>query len=277
MSTQNPHTAWKLFLETTPPNTPVEIPGLASENRYDDNWVVMAPEIQLHCEQDDGLRRFDPYHEEVRAPSHNGYEFIRYTCRDCRSTQKTFALLLTRNDCDISAMKLGEYPPFSSPISSRIQKLLSKSDLDLYRKGSRAEAQGLGIGAATYFRRIVEEQWQRLVEEIRNAAERLGVADLRVYDAAIGEIQFSKAVDILRDKIPAKLLILDGENPLTLLYKPLSRQLHGLTDEECLQQATDIRVVLTALLENIADTLKAQDELHEAATRLKNPKPQSAD
>ena len=55
MSTQNPHTAWKLFLETTPPNTPVEIPGLASKNRYD-NWVVMAPEIQLHCEQDDGLR-----------------------------------------------------------------------------------------------------------------------------------------------------------------------------------------------------------------------------
>ena len=98
-----------------------------------------------------------------------------------------------------------------------------------------------------------------------------------MYDAAIGEIQFSKAVDILRDKIPAKLLILDGENPLTLLYKPLSRQLHGLTDEECLQQATDIRVVLTALFENIADTLKAQDELHEAATRLKNPKPQSAD
>ena len=275
MSTQNPHTAWKLFLETTPPNTPVEIPGLASKNRYD-HWVVMSPEIQLHCEQDDGLRRFDPSHEEVGARLHNGYEFIRYTCRDCQSTQKTFALLLTRNDCDISAMKLGEYPPFSSPISSRIQKLLSKSDLDLYRKGSRAEAQGLGIGAATYFRRIVEEQWQRLVEEIRNAAKRLGVADLRMYDAALEERQFSKAVDILKDKIPAKLLILDGENPLTLLYKPLSKQLHGLTDEECLQQAADIRVVLTALLENIADALKAKDELHEAATRLKTPKPQSA-
>ena len=64
--------------------------------------------------------------------------------------------------------------------------------------------------------------------------------------------------------------------PLTLLYKPLSKQLHGLTDEECLQQAADIRVVLTALLENIADVLKAQDELREAATRLNNPTSQSA-
>ena len=277
MSTQNPHTAWKMFLETTPPNTRVEIPGLASKNRNRyDNGVVMTPEIQLYCEKDDGPRRFDPSYQEVDAKSRFGYQFISYTCRDCQSTQKTFALLVTRNDCDISAMKLGEYPPFSSPISSRIQKLLSKSDLDLYRKGSRAEAQGLGIGAATYFRRIVEEQWQRLVEEIRNAAKRLGVADLRMYDAALEERQFSKAVDILKDKIPAKLLILDGENPLTLLYKPLSKQLHGLTDEECLQQAADIRVVLTALLENIADALKAKDELHEAATRLKNPKPQSA-
>ena len=63
-------------------------------------------------------------------------------------------------------------------------------------------------------------------------------------------------------------------NPLTLLYQPLSKQLHTLTDEECLQQAADIRVVLTALLENIADVLKNQDELREAATRLKNPRQQ---
>ena len=111
---------------------------------------------------------------------------------------------------------------------------------------------------------------------IRSAAERLGVPDLGVYDAALEETQFSTAVGILRDKIPEKLLILDGENPLTLLYKPLSKQLHGLTDEECLQQAADIRAVLTALLENIADVLKAQDELREAATRLKNPTSQSA-
>ena len=167
-------------------------------------------------------------------------------------------------------MKLGEYPPFSAPISSKIQKLLSESDLELYRKGSRAEAQGLGIGAATYFRRIVEEQWQRLVTEIRQAAAQLGAKDLELYDAALKETQFSRAVGMLTDAIPEKLLILDGENPLTLLYQPLSRQLHGLTDEECLQQAADIRVVLTALLENIANVLKDQDELHRAVKRLKS-------
>ncbi len=270
MSTSEALAAWKLFLETTPPNTAVRIQGLAeASQRLQGWWQFDPPQLQLHCEHDDGSRRFDPTSGDVDVSSTLNYTFIKYQCRDCQTTLKTFAVLVGRNGADVEAMKLGEYPPFSAPISSKIQKLLSESDLELYRKGSRAEAQGLGIGAATYFRRIVEEQWQRLVTEIRQAAAQLGAKDLELYDAALKETQFSRAVRMLKDAIPEKLLILDGENPLTLLYQPLSRQLHELTDEECLQQAADIRVVLTALLENIANVLKAQDELHGAVKRLK--------
>ena len=241
------------------------------------HWSLPTGYIKLHCERDNGLRRFDPCSKAHNVSKIPTYQFIEYQCRDCQITSKTFAVMVIRSldvAVDVEVMKLGEYPPFSAPISSRIQKLLSKSDLDLYRKGVRAEAQGLGVGAATYFRRIVDEQWTRFVKEIRKAAELLGVEDLGVYDVALQETQFSRAVKTLKDAIPEKLLILGGENPLTLLYQPLSKQLHTLTDEECLQQAADIRVVLTALLENIADVLKNQDELREAATRLKNPRQQ---
>ena len=250
---------------------------------HKDTWVIVNPYIELHCEHDDGVRRFDPDSSNVFlaqphiTPSY--YKFIAYLCRDCQSITKTFAVLIHHSDFEdfggfgdfgnVEVMKLGEYPPFSAPISSRIQKLLSDSDLELYRKGVRAEAQGLGIGAASYFRRIVDEQWQRLVQEIRRAAERLGVEDLGVYDDAMEKKQFSEAVAMLKDAIPEKLLILKGENPLTLLYKPLSQQLHEMTDEECLQQAADIRLVLTVLLENIAEVMKDQDELTAAAKRLK--------
>ena len=264
---------WKVFLETTPPNTSLKIPDLVT---YDSLSLIASqsfnsPPIQLHCERDDGPRRFEPLDKNVGIPfiSKKGFNFITYQCRDCRSAFRTFAVLLIRsNKTDVEVMKLGEYPPFSAPISSRIQKLLSELDLDLYRKGVRAEAQGLGIGAATYFRRVVDGQWQHLVTKIRDAAERLG-EDLGVYDDALKEKQFSKAVEILKGAIPAKLLLVGGENPLTLLYEPLSKQLHKLTDEECLREAADIRIVLTALLENIADVLKNQEELHEAAKRLK--------
>ncbi len=273
MSISEASAAWKSFLETTPPNTQMEIQGVAAQRResgYYSIWFLSAPHIHLHCEHDDGSRRFEfTGGKEIHVSSSWNYNFITYQCRDCGTTKKTFAVLIIRDGADCKVMKLGEYPPFSAPISSRIEKLLTKSDLEFYRKGVRAEAQGLGIGAATYFRRIVEEQWQRLVTEIRRAAERLGVEDLGVYDAALRETQFSKAVAMLKDAIPEKLLIVAGKNPLTLLYQPLSQQLHELTDEACLQQAADIRVVLTVLLENIADVMKDQDELSAAATRLK--------
>jgi hypothetical protein len=262
---------WTTFLESTPPNTPKVIPNLAeyssTMNGYK-HWLVGRPRLKLHCDIDGGPRGFD-FIGDGKAV---GYQFLTYQCRDCGRTMKTFSVLISYKDRDqgvMEVMKLGEYPPFAAPISARIGKLLGEPDLELYRKGSRAEAQGLGIGAATYFRRIVDNQWQLLVGELREAALRLGVKDVSLFDAARKETQFSSAVDMLKDAIPGKLLILNGENPLTLLYRPLSVQLHGLSDAECLQQAADIRLVLTALLENIADVLKDQNELKEAASRLK--------
>jgi hypothetical protein len=270
------------FLETTPPNCPARIPGVATLKYYQDNrfhWVaeVVPKRLQLHCDVDDGVRRF-----ELDASASNrlgvGFRFLAYSCRDCRESTKTYALVTElkpvnaegrESRSDVEVMKLGEFPPFGAPIARRIQKLLDTEDLELYRKGSRSEAQGLGIGAATYFRRIVERRWKLLVRELRSAAAKLGHADLAVFDDALRETQFSAAVRTLRGAMPDKLLILNGQNPLTLLHSALSVQLHGLTDEQCLQQAADIRVVLTALLENIADVLKDQEELRSAADRLK--------
>ena len=106
------------------------------------------------------------------------------------------------------------------------------------------------------------------MRRLHRAAEKLDRADLAVFDNALKETQFSAAVKMLKNAIPDKLLILNGKNPLTVLYSPLSVQLHKLTDKACLQQAADIRNVLTAFLENIADVLKDQEELKNAVNRL---------
>lgn len=268
------------FLEDKPPNFPAVIPGLATVPRHPHSaqWQMpVAPKLlELHCDIDDGVRRF----ELDASPSSNlglGFRFLAYSCRDCGESTKTYALLTVlksvntegRDSKVAEVMKLGEFPPFAAPISARIQKLLDKEDLELYRKGTRSAAQGLGIAAATYFRRIVEHRWRLLVQELHRAAKKLGHGDLEVFDNALRQTQFSTAVKMLKGVIPDKLLILNGDNPLTLLYTPLSIQLHELTDAECLQQAADIRTVLTALLENIAEVLKDQEELKNAATRLK--------
>lgn len=267
---------WKDFLESTPAYVEREFKHLIVDTTPKGPGTVLGiycPRIQLHCEIDDGVRWCNP---EVVSLTTGGHRtlFFQYTCRDCGQWSKTFALILipdlTATPRVLTAMKVGEYPPFGSHLAKRLRDLLSKNDLEFYRKGLRTEREGHGIGAAAYFRRVVENQWKALVKKLRDAAEKLGTPaeKLKIFDGALMQQQFSTAVDMLKDAIPAKLLILDGRNPLTLLYKPLSVQIHDLSDEQCLQQAADIRVVLNETFDNISRVLSDDETLKAAVTRL---------
>jgi hypothetical protein len=231
------------------------------------------PRIQLYCEHCDGPRGFDCTTANLLIVMNPHYEHVTYRCRDCGETHRTFSLYVApvaHSQTAMKAMKLGEYPPFGSHVAKRLQNLLSSDDLELYRKGLRSEREGQGIGAAAYYRRVVENQWKALVTRLRDAAKKLGTpeAQLAVFDEALKQTQFSQAVELLKDAIPAKLLILDGKNPLTLLYKPLSVQLHDQTDAQCLQQAADIRVVLNELFDTISRVLADDAALKGAVQRL---------
>jgi hypothetical protein len=79
--------------------------------------------------------------------------------------------------------------------------------------------------------------------------------------------EFSKAVESAKDAIPQSLLI-NGQNPLTLLYSALSIGIHEQTDEKCLELAHDVRVVLVELSERLGQALKDEAELDSAVSRL---------
>jgi hypothetical protein len=88
-----------------------------------------------------------------------------------------------------------------------------------------------------------------------------------VLKQARAESQFSKAVDLGKDAIPAALLI-DGHNPLKLIHNALSDRLHTGSDAECLELAASIRVLLGDLAERISLALKDHAELKNAVARL---------
>jgi hypothetical protein len=166
--------AWRAFLESTPPNVPTKIDNLFGQyhpQSANNVWSLRLSEIELFCETDDGPRFFASASEYL-FPERRTWEFVSFTCKNCGTRWKMFSLVIEHDEKNPSfggVMKLGEFPPFGAPISKRIARLLGDADLELYRKGMRAEAQGLGIGAATYFRRIVDNQWKQLVAEIREA------------------------------------------------------------------------------------------------------------
>jgi hypothetical protein len=83
------------------------------------------------------------------------------------------------------------------------------------------------------------------------------------------ENRFSAAVEKIKHAIPEVLLI-DGHNPLTLLHKALSEGLHAGTDEECLEIAQNIRVILSELSERLSTALKDDQELKKAVYGILN-------
>ena len=129
--------------------------------------------------------------------------------------------------------------------------------------------QGLGIGAFVYYRRVVENHKSQILGEIIRVAQKLEVPEdkLQTLEDAKNEKQFSKAVQSAKDAIPQSLLI-NGQNPLTLLYSALSIGMHEQTDEKCLELAHDVRVVLIELSERLGQALKDEAELDSAVSRL---------
>ncbi|HMJ88563.1 MAG TPA: hypothetical protein VK530_02040 [Candidatus Acidoferrum sp.] len=142
-------------------------------------------------------------------------------------------------------------------------------DRDFFFKGRRAESQGMGIGAFGYYRRVVENQKNRIINEILKVCQRIGASSqvLRELELAKAETQFYKAVQKIKKGIPDVLKI-DGHNPLLLLHSALSEGLHSQDDEQCLELATSIRVVLTELADRLDQALKDQTELKTSVSRL---------
>jgi len=228
--------------------------------------------LELHCDKDScsGVRLFESDSSAYGSPGSQRDVFVSYQCRNCQTTTKTYALRVLCEPASLSGTvyKYGEYPWFGQPTPARVITLLGP-EKEYYLKGRRAENQGMGVGAFAYYRRVVENQKNRLLDEIIRVAEKIGASQEMLDDLqeAKNESQFTAAVNAIKHGIPSALL-LSGHNPLTLLHAALSEGLHAQTDEECLALATSIRIVLADLADRLGHALKDRAELDAAVSRL---------
>jgi hypothetical protein len=238
------------------------------------SFYIPMPVIQLYCGDQacEGLRFFIAEASELWLKASNGInnEFITYTCKHCSVSTKTFALcVMVKKDKTVAVAKIGELPPFGPPTPSRVLSLIGP-DRDTFLKGRRSESQGLGIGAFSYYRRIVETHKDRIFDELIKVCKKTDalpelIAEL---EQAKKETRFAKAVESIKHTLPAALLIKGHHNPLTLLHNALSEGLHDHSDEECLDLAQSIRVVLAEFAERVSQILKEEKELDTALAKL---------
>ncbi|MBN1556381.1 MAG: hypothetical protein JXA11_16695 [Phycisphaerae bacterium] len=258
------------FLESNPPNQLVNISDLSYLDKYSRN-MLFTPEIQLHCDHEkcNGIRFFRCISGKERDLNDKNFEFIflTYLCSNCQNIQKTFSLAAKVNQNrkpEGECYKFGELPTYGPPVSPKLIKLIGP-DRDEFLQGRTCENQGLGIGAFSYYRRVVEKQKNRIIGEIIKVSENIHAPDdqIKKLRAAIEETQFSNALKMAKDAIPESLLI-NGHNPLLLLHSALSEGIHALSDEQCLELAESIRIVLGELSERLSQALKDEAELKKA-------------
>lgn len=267
---------WAEFLVSCPPFIQATVPALAAQYLASDSYQVKEPVLELFCPKCNGLRFFDitrlgtfSFGTLISLGKWTDF-FFYFQCRNCKQTKKSYAIraTITAQSGVGEVIKLGEYPPFGKRVPSRLRELIKK-DWDLFFKGWQAEQQGMGIAAFTYYRRVLEDQKIRLLDELIKAAQKLGVSAevIAKFEAAKSESQFSRAIDTIKDVLPNGLLV-SGHNPLTLLYSALSEGVHELSDAECLERARHIVVVLGALADRLDNVTKEHEELQKSISAL---------
>lgn len=244
--------------------------------------MVETPDLQLHCWSAacNGARFFR--FSSANSPTiDDKWKFfhLQYRCSNCQASEKLFSLHARATDLNNhegEAEKLGEKPTFGPTTPARLINLVGP-DREDFLKGRRCENQGLGVGAFIYYRRVVENQKNRIIGEIIRVAEKISAPESTVAElkAAMEETQFTKALQTTKKAIPQALLI-DGHNPLQLLHTALSDGVHGRSDAECLELASGVRVVLAELSERLGHVLKDEAELSKAVSTLLAPRKRPA-
>ncbi|HWF40125.1 MAG TPA: hypothetical protein VG322_16490 [Candidatus Acidoferrales bacterium] len=267
------------FLESTPPDVHVYVSDAIYKAPSAGYVYLHTPEISLQCTSEvcGGKQRFKATESLHVTEEPWQKKFVTYGCRNCGKTLKIYALaIIAVYEQKIAfVQKFGEVPAFGPDTPPRLISLIGP-DRDLFLKGRRCEVRGLGIGAFSYYRRIVENQKARIVREMARVAATLGASDTdialfdevaKIFDEALTETQFTTAVEKIKPAIPSALL-LRGHNPLLLLHSALSDGLHDRSDEECLELAREIRLVLGELAERLSQLLKDNAELGDAVSKL---------
>lgn len=267
------HLSLAEYLESSPPDTqlPVNDLGVPGEHGPELN----GDDIHLPCDNQEceGKGALAFAFEGGRIFLERGkwkFTFVTFNCRNCTAKRKKYALALRVDDNGRSGLvlKLGELPTFGPEVPARVITLIGP-DRELFLAGRRAENRGMGIGAFAYYRRVVENQKGRIIQEVAQVARKMGAKQdvLNLFEAAAKETQFAKAIETINAAIPSALRI-NGHNPLTLVHTALSDGLHDRTDAECLECAREIRLILTELAERMSQVLKEKSELDEAVGKL---------
>ena len=189
---------------------------------------------------------------------------LDYECVHCQDHEKSFII---RFDEFRNVMKIGQYPAWDITPDDRLNTLLGDHQ-DFYKKGLVCESQSYGIGAFAYYRRIVEEIIDTLLDDISTLLDgEEKVQYLAAVEQARKTTVTQEKIELVKDLLPP-ILRPDEMNPLATLHSTLSEGLHAETDETCMEYAVSIREVLIFLVNQIETSKTASNQFTSSMRKL---------
>lgn len=189
-----------------------------------------------------------------------------YGCASCQVYERHF--LVEFNMEDMWVRKVGQQPPWDISMERDLERALGE-EARLYKNGLICESQAYGIGAFSYYRRIVELTIDELLEDIARLIQ--GAAEQSRYEAALDKVRQTKIteekIQLVKDLLPPILRPSDL-NPLGVLHSALSEGLHAHSDERCMELAEQVRGALEFLVREVAEREAAAQDFTSRMRKL---------
>lgn len=217
------------------------------------------------------------WRKATEHPHPEGLVTLWFGCQNCREERFAVWLVVTILGKDrVRLTKAGQYPRLEVTLPRAFQEALGDR-VSLYRKGMTSRHSGYGIGALTYFRRLIEDTTDEMLDFLEQA---LVAADEA--HPALQHLQNTRAGRAFEDKVKLAAEVLPphlrpgGANPFGDLYDLLSIGLHGLSDEECCDVVDgmdeSLKFIYTRLKTHAQEERTYKDavqKIHEKVSKLK--------
>ena len=151
--------------------------------------------------------------------------------------------------------KIGQYPaPEASmaKLPDEISYFLNDESRELYRRRVKKLRTGnIGMGALAYFRRMIQNELEKIIEAISNPYSLTANKISRSHCLPISKTaQKTKFIEEITPFLP-KSLKDHGANSLSMLYDAASMGIDELTEKECIKKSKDIDTLFRYLVRKI--------------------------
>jgi hypothetical protein len=153
---------------------------------------------------------------------------------------------------------VGQNPPWSINSDNDLERFLDE-DYEYFKKAMICESQGYGIAAFAYYRRVVENSINKILETLKVVLEAQNAepGKIQKIEEALKGTIMDERIRIAKDAVPGSLRP-NNINPLGVIYDTLSAGIHRLTEEECLDNSVHIRGSISYLIKMLVKQSEEQ-------------------